>query len=1061
MRKSIFVLAIFAACLPVLAQSNTAPQIAFVVTAPSGACTPGEFDQQVFSTGLLYSCQSGAWTQLGGGSGSGSVTNQQQGYIPLNTNGTPTALNAVSPLYVANGGVTDTGPFYQATLLADGDSITCCIGNVSKVNSYPNWVARTFGFTLVNDSVPSQTSQSLDSVIFGAATLTGSKQAELYTIGTNNVGDDPAEGSGGTPNLEADYGLNITAQYAWRAIPPANVNAFATSPNVTYPTGTWTGSGLFGGADPGKGCSGTACSATITFTGPILYLVTGIAGSNAAAGTLTCNGTATGATLYFTGVGGTPIPGPKSTQTSLTRVAGLNSGSNSCTFQSTSSSGTAYLEWFAGIPGTGPFPNAPIFVPGGIPDRNPADSTTPNYRPYQVTAANQLIADGLTNVQPVAVTAGLIIPSQYADGTVHPNGAASYALAAPFVSAINTALGSAAVTPKFTQEPISNNALYGAESMGAGVYAFNNLTTATTGFNTCFGYDCGIDDTTGGSNTYFGAQVGEINQTGAGNAGFGLYSLLYNLGSFNACFGGGSCQNQSASNQNSAMGYDALQNAGAGSGNWAGGSQALYNYQGSYGTATGYKAGYTATTAAALTATGEFALQFLTTGNSDTADGADSLQNLTTGGSDTATGSASGGAMTTANFNTLNGASAGTLLTTGSSNYFGGYGAGSNNSFPMTTTSNSVLLGTSTYCSVDGLTNDIVLGYFASCSASNEAVVGNNSLLDVYDGSEGAVAAHHSRQYDSPVVTINTGSPNIFLGQGAQTVILGSNSTPTTSGVITAGEQITIQVKQPSTGGPYSWTWPAVFTDALPVTQVAGAWTTQTFTSMDGTTLVRSAATSQPKLFGAGFVEWFMPTGFSTTPGMTGLGNGITSATTATVSPAIANSTAPAVSGDNSGWTGLRVYYAARQPLLTFGVAYAASTDYSSNARIWLGFLGSGCATATMTGADAPASCTYAMIRYSTTASDTAYQCVTSNGTSQTVTSIGVAPVTTYVPMSVAINASTVTCTVNGTSVSNSTNLPASTTIMSPLFLNTITSGTAVNHIEMSGWYGVSQNGNY
>jgi hypothetical protein len=171
--------------------------------------------------------------------------------------------------------------------------------------------------------------------------------------------------------------------------------------------------------------------------------------------------------------------------------------------------------------------------------------------------------------------------------------------------------------------------------------------------------------------------------------------------------------------------------------------------------------------------------------------------------------------------------------------------------------------------------------------------------------------------------------------------------------------------------------------------------------------------------------------------------------------PDILTSTSAATSGNSSGWVGLGAYYANRQPNLSFGIAYSGSTDYSSNARIWLGM--SGCNQATQVASDTPA-CNMAMIRYSTVAGDTNYECVTGNGTSTTVTSIGVAPTTAFTTMNVSIGSSSVTCTVGSTSVTVNTTLP--TGGMSDFYLNT-TEAAAATHLYMDGSYGYSQNGNY
>ena len=70
MRKAILGALLFFA--PALHAQVTAPTIILVGSAPSGSCSNNLPDRQVASTGILYSCQSGTWTQIGAaGSGAG------------------------------------------------------------------------------------------------------------------------------------------------------------------------------------------------------------------------------------------------------------------------------------------------------------------------------------------------------------------------------------------------------------------------------------------------------------------------------------------------------------------------------------------------------------------------------------------------------------------------------------------------------------------------------------------------------------------------------------------------------------------------------------------------------------------------------------------------------------------------------------------------------------------------------------------------------------------------------------------------------------------------------
>ena len=212
--------------------------------------------------------------------------------------------------------------------------------------------------------------------------------------------------------------------------------------------------------------------------------------------------------------------------------------------------------------------------------------------------------------------------------------------------------------------------------------------------------------------------------------------------------------------------------------------------------------------------------------------------------------------------------------------------------------------------------------------------------------------------------------------------------------------------------------------------------------------------------FGNGFVEKCM---LNSGSAITCLGDSTTNAvSTGSTSQIAASSSSPLMlqwtsgttSGNAAGWYGLSVYYANKQPQIVFGTNYNTSTDYSSNARIQLGLLGNTCVATTMQAGDSP-SCSYAMIEYSTSRSDSHYQCVTDNGSgSPTVTAIGTtSPSTTFQAMSISYTPTSVSCTVGSTTVSNTTTLPASTVIFLDMFYNT-TLTNAATHLRMNGVYG-------
>jgi hypothetical protein len=66
--------------------------VTYVASAPSGSCSQNAPLQFLTPSGILYACQNGTWTNItGGGGGSGTVSGQATGIIPLGT--TPTAIS--------------------------------------------------------------------------------------------------------------------------------------------------------------------------------------------------------------------------------------------------------------------------------------------------------------------------------------------------------------------------------------------------------------------------------------------------------------------------------------------------------------------------------------------------------------------------------------------------------------------------------------------------------------------------------------------------------------------------------------------------------------------------------------------------------------------------------------------------------------------------------------------------------------------------------------------------------------------------------------------------------
>lgn len=151
----------------------------------------------------------------------------------------------------------------------------------------------------------------------------------------------------------------------------------------------------------------------------------------------------------------------------------------------------------------------------------------------------------------------------------------------------------------------------------------------------------------------------------------------------------------------------------------------------------------------AATGTGNFAMGInalgsLTTGQSNYAFGPGALAQLTTGSFNVGLGVGALTAETTGNYDMAS-ASAAQSLTTGSSDIGLGFdslyslvagdnvtaigeGSGYNNGVTLSSLNNSVYLGTGATSSANNVTNQIVIGYNASASQSNQTILGNSTV---------------------------------------------------------------------------------------------------------------------------------------------------------------------------------------------------------------------------------------------------------------------------------------------------------------------------------------------
>jgi hypothetical protein len=85
-------------------------------------------------------------------------------------------------------------------------------------------------------------------------------------------------------------------------------------------------------------------------------------------------------------------------------------------------------------------------------------------------------------------------------------------------------------------------------------------------------------------------------------------------------------------------------------------------------------------------------------------------------------------------------------------------------------------------------------------------------------------------------------TPAITLANGDyQSFTLSANATPTVTG-IAAGGVVAMQICQPATGGPFTWTWPSSFHGGSVIGSTANTCTQQTFRSFNGTSMEAMAA---------------------------------------------------------------------------------------------------------------------------------------------------------------------------------------------------------------------------
>jgi len=115
-------------------------------------------------------------------------------------------------------------------------------------------------------------------------------------------------------------------------------------------------------------------------------------------------------------------------------------------------------------------------------------------------------------------------------------------------------------------------------------------------------------------------------------------------------------------------------------------------------------------------------------------------------------------------------------------------------------------------------------------------------IVGVGNGTQGNLSgAIEANQFDNAVATITySATPALLATNGLQTITLSGNAAPTITG-LSAGQRVTFEICQNSTGG-YTWTWPAAVHGGMTIGTTASTCSIQSFDSFNGTTLVAENA---------------------------------------------------------------------------------------------------------------------------------------------------------------------------------------------------------------------------
>ena len=124
----------------------------------------------------------------------------------------------------------------------------------------------------------------------------------------------------------------------------------------------------------------------------------------------------------------------------------------------------------------------------------------------------------------------------------------------------------------------------------------------------------------------------------------------------------------------------------------------------------------------------------------------------------------------------------------------------------------------------------------------NAEVAAGFQFSNFYAGFPVSPGTLTNKLYITGVNTVTaSATPVLSAAYGMQYIVLSANATPSISG-ITAGQAYSIEICQPASGGPYTWTWPSAMHGGVTIGTTASKCTTQDFRSFNGTSLQASGA---------------------------------------------------------------------------------------------------------------------------------------------------------------------------------------------------------------------------